>query len=96
MIEYENGEVKKVKVKFCVYSLYLEVLLDYVGLLMRNLCYVVVMIVVSVEQGVQVLQDVGYVIDFYYVCKFINMIQQMKLISDKVSKIYSMNIDNLF
>lgn len=49
MIEYENGEVKKVKVKFCVYSLYLEVLLDYVGLLMCNLCYVVVMIVVSVE-----------------------------------------------
>lgn len=55
IIEYENGEVKKVKVKFCVYSLYLEVLLDYVVLLMCNLCYVVVIIVVMVEQGVVVL-----------------------------------------
>ncbi|HEA8712938.1 TPA: flagellar assembly peptidoglycan hydrolase FlgJ, partial [Escherichia coli] len=32
----------------------------------------------------------------HYARKLTNMIQQMKSISDKVSKTYSMNIDNLF
>lgn len=48
-IEYENGEAKKVKAKFRVYSSYLEVLSDYVGLLTRNSRYVVVTIVASAE-----------------------------------------------
>ena len=42
------------------------------------------------------LQDAGYATDPHYARKLTNMIQQMKSISDKVSKTYSMNIDNLF
>ncbi|ENU3028094.1 TPA: flagellar assembly peptidoglycan hydrolase FlgJ, partial [Escherichia coli] len=44
----------------------------------------------------QALQDAGYATDPHYARKLTNMIQQMKSISDKVSKTYSMNIDNLF
>lgn len=40
--EYENGEAKKVKAKFRVYSSYLEALSDYVGLLTRNPRYAAV------------------------------------------------------
>lgn len=51
----------------------------------------------SAEQGAQALQDAGYATDPHYARKLTNMIQQMKSkISDKVSKTYSMNIDNLF
>lgn len=46
--------------------------------------------------GAQALQDAGYATDPHYARKLTNMIQQMKSISDKVSKTYSMNIDNLF
>ena len=94
--EYENGEAKKVKAKFRVYSSYLEALLDYVGLLTRNPRYAAVTTAVSAEQGAQALQDAGYATDPHYARKLTNMIQQMKSISDKVSKTYSMNIDNLF
>lgn len=94
--EYENGEAKKVKAKFRVYSSYLEALSDYVGLLTRNPRYAAVTTAASAEQGAQVLQDAGYATDPHYARKLTNMIQQMKSISDKVSKTYSMNIDNLF
>ncbi|HHU8972438.1 TPA: glucosaminidase domain-containing protein, partial [Escherichia coli] len=94
--EYENGEAKKVKAKFRVYSSYLEALSDYVGLLTRNPRYAAVTTAVSAEQGAQALQDAGYATDPHYARKLTNMIQQMKSISDKVSKTYSMNIDNLF
>ena len=94
--EYENGEAKKVKAKFRVYSSYLEALSDYVGLITRNPRYAAVTTAASAEQGAQALQDAGYATDPHYACKLTNMIQQMKSISDKVSKTYSMNIDNLF
>ena len=94
--EYENGEAKKVKAKFRVYSSYLEALSDYVGLLTRNPRYAAVTTAASAEQGAQALQDAGYATDPHYARKLTNMIQQMKSISDKVSKTYSMNIDNLF
>ena len=95
-IRRENGEAKKVKAKFRVYSSYLEALSDYVGLLTRNPRYAAVTTAVSAEQGAQALQDAGYATDPHYARKLTNMIQQMKSISDKVSKTYSMNIDNLF
>ncbi|HBD4472880.1 flagellar assembly peptidoglycan hydrolase FlgJ [Shigella flexneri] len=95
-IRRENGEAKKVKAKFRVYSSYLEALSDYVGLLTRNPRYAAVTTAASAEQGAQVLQDAGYATDPHYARKLTNMIQQMKSISDKVSKTYSMNIDNLF
>ena len=94
--EYENGEAKKVKAKFRVYSSYLEALSDYVGLLTRNPRYAAVTTAASAEQGAQALQDAGYATDPHYARKLTSMIQQMKSISDKVSKTYSMNIDNLF
>ena len=94
--EYENGEAKKVKAKFRVYSSYLEALSDYVGLLTRNPRYAAVTTAASAEQGAQALQDAGYATDPHYARKLTNMIQQMKSISDKVSKTYSMSIDNLF
>ncbi|MGC6744198.1 flagellar assembly peptidoglycan hydrolase FlgJ [Escherichia coli] len=96
LTEYENGEAKKVKAKFRVYSSYLEALSDYVGLLTRNPRYAAVTTAASAEQGAQALQDAGYATDPHYARKLTNMIQQMKSISDKVSKTYSMNIDNLF
>lgn len=40
--EYENGEAKKVKARFRVYSSYLEALSDYVGLISRNPRYAAV------------------------------------------------------
>ena len=95
-IRRENGEAKKVKAKFRVYSSYLEALSDYVGLLTRNPRYAAVTTAASAEQGAQALQDAGYATDPHYARKLTNMIQQMKSISDKVSKTYSMNIDNLF
>ncbi|STE51269.1 Muramidase (flagellum-specific) [Escherichia coli] len=55
--EYENGEAKKVKAKFRVYSSYLEALSDYVGLLTRNSRYAAVTTAASAEQGAQALQD---------------------------------------
>ena len=94
--EYENGEAKKVKAKFRVYSSYLEALSDYVGLITRNPRYAAVTTAASAEQGAQALQDAGYATDPHYARKLTSMIQQMKSISDKVSKTYSMNIDNLF
>ncbi|EFG8146165.1 flagellar assembly peptidoglycan hydrolase FlgJ [Escherichia coli] len=95
-IRRENGEAKKVKAKFRVYSSYLEALSDYVGLLTRNPRYAAVTTAASAEQGAQALQDAGYATDPHYARKLTSMIQQMKSISDKVSKTYSMNIDNLF
>ncbi|MBF9179083.1 flagellar assembly peptidoglycan hydrolase FlgJ, partial [Escherichia coli] len=47
--EYENGEAKKVKAKFRVYSSYLEALSDYVGLLTRNPRYAAVTTAASAE-----------------------------------------------
>ncbi|EFM2061531.1 flagellar assembly peptidoglycan hydrolase FlgJ [Escherichia coli] len=94
--EYENGEAKKVKAKFRVYSSYLEALSDYVGLLTRNPRYAAVTRAASAEQGAQALQDAGYATDPEYARKLTNMIQQLKAVSDKVSKTYSMSIDNLF
>ncbi|EGI6810241.1 flagellar assembly peptidoglycan hydrolase FlgJ [Escherichia coli] len=94
--EYENGEAKKVKAKFRVYSSYLEALSDYVGLLTRNPRYAAVTRAASAEQGAQALQDAGYATDPEYARKLTNMIQQLKSVNDKVSKTYSMSIDNLF
>ncbi|TBR65179.1 MULTISPECIES: flagellar assembly peptidoglycan hydrolase FlgJ [unclassified Escherichia] len=94
--EYENGEAKKVKAKFRVYSSYFEALSDYVGLLTRNPRYAAVTRAASAEQGAQALQDAGYATDPEYARKLTNMIQQLKSVSDKVSKTYSMSIDNLF
>ncbi|RZM96947.1 flagellar assembly peptidoglycan hydrolase FlgJ [Escherichia sp. E4208] len=94
--EYENGEAKKVKAKFRVYSSYFEALSDYVGLLTRNPRYAAVTRAASAELGAQALQDAGYATDPEYARKLTNMIQQLKSVSDKVSKTYSMSIDNLF
>lgn len=94
--EYENGEAKKVKAKFRVYGSYLEALSDYVGLLTRNPRYAAVATAASAEQGAQALQNAGYATDPHYARKLTSMIQQLKSMSDKVSKAYSMSIDNLF
>ncbi|HAT3902100.1 TPA: flagellar assembly peptidoglycan hydrolase FlgJ [Citrobacter koseri] len=94
--EYENGEAKKVKAKFRVYSSYLEALSDYVGLLTRNPRYAAVTAASTAEQGAQALQNAGYATDPDYARKLTSMIQQLKSMSDKVSKTYSANLDNLF
>jgi flagellar protein FlgJ len=49
--EYENGEAKKVKARFRVYSSYLEALSDYVGLISRNPRYAAVTAAATAEQG---------------------------------------------
>ncbi|WES70167.1 flagellar assembly peptidoglycan hydrolase FlgJ [Superficieibacter sp. HKU1] len=94
--EFENGEAKKVKAKFRVYSSYLEALSDYVGLLTRNPRYAAVTTASSAEQGAQALQNAGYATDPAYARKLTSMIQQMKAMSDKVSKAYGNDIENLF
>lgn len=94
--EYENGEAKKVKARFRVYSSYLEALSDYVGLISRNPRYAAVTTAATAEQGAQALQNAGYATDPNYARKLTSMIQQLKSMSEKVSKTYSTNIDNLF
>lgn len=94
--EYENGEAKKVKARFRVYSSYLEALSDYVGLISRNPRYAAVTAAATAEQGAQALQNAGYATDPHYARKLTSMIQQLKSMSEKVSKTYSTNIDNLF
>ncbi|EHC48970.1 Flagellar protein FlgJ [Salmonella enterica subsp. enterica serovar Give str. S5-487] len=64
--EYENGEAKKVKAKFRVYSSYLEALSDYVALLTRNPRYAAVTTAATAEQGAVALQNAGYATDPNY------------------------------
>ncbi|BCU56092.1 flagellar assembly peptidoglycan hydrolase FlgJ [Enterobacter kobei] len=94
--EFENGEAKKVKAKFRVYSSYLEALSDYVGVLTRNPRYAAVTNAATAEQGAQALQNAGYATDPNYARKLTGMIQQMKAMGEKVSKAYSNDIENLF
>ncbi|UYU33298.1 flagellar assembly peptidoglycan hydrolase FlgJ [Siccibacter colletis] len=94
--EFENGEAKKVKAKFRVYGSYLEALSDYVGLLTRNPRYAAVTTAATPEQGAQALQSAGYATDPNYARKLNTMIQQLKAMSDKVSKTYSNDLSNLF
>ncbi len=94
--EYENGEAKKVKAKFRVYSSYLEALSDYVGLLTRNPRYAAVTSASTAEQGAQALQNAGYATDPGYARKLTGMIQQLKGMSEKVSKAYGNDLENLF
>lgn len=94
--EFENGEAKKVKARFRVYSSYLEALSDYVGLLTRNPRYAGVTSASSAEQGAQALQNAGYATDPHYARKLTSMIQLLKSMSEKVNKTYSANLDNLF
>lgn len=94
--EFENGEAKKVKAKFRVYSSYLEALSDYVGLLTRNPRYAAVTSAATAEQGAQALQNAGYATDPKYAQKLTSMIQQLKSMGEKVSKAYSNDIENLF
>ena len=94
--EFENGESKKVKAKFRVYSSYLEALSDYVGLLTRNPRYAAVTSASTAEQGAQALQNAGYATDPQYARKLTSMIQQLKAMSDKVSNTYRNDIEILF
>lgn len=94
--EYENGEAKKVKAKFRVYSSYLEALSDYVGLLTRNPRYEAVTNAATAEQGAQALQNAGYATDPNYARKLTSMIQQLKSMSEKVSKAYNNDLSTLF
>lgn len=94
--EYENGEAKKVKARFRVYSSYLEALSDYVGLLSRNPRYAAVTTAATAEQGAQALQNAGYATDPHYARKLTSMIQQLKAMGEKVSKAYGGDIENLF
>lgn len=94
--EFENGEAKKVKAKFRVYSSYLEALSDYVSVLTRNPRYAAVTTAATAEQGAQALQSAGYATDPNYARKLTGMIQQMKAMGEKVSKAYSNDIENLF
>lgn len=94
--EFENGEAKKVKAKFRVYSSYLEALSDYVSMLTRNPRYAAVTTAATAEQGAQALQNAGYATDPQYARKLTGMIQQLKSMGEKVSKAYSNDIENLF
>lgn len=94
--EYENGAAVKVKAKFRVYSSYLEALSDYVGLLSRNPRYTAVTQAATPEQGAQALQNAGYATDPNYARKLTSMIQQLKSMSEKVSKAYNTDLENLF
>ena len=94
--EYENGEAKKVKARFRVYSSYLEALSDYVSMLSRNPRYAAVTTAATPEQGAQALQNAGYATDPKYAQKLTTMIQQLKSMGEKVSKAYGNDIENLF
>lgn len=94
--EYENGEAKKVKARFRVYSSYLEALSDYVTMLSRNPRYAAVTTAATPEQGAQALQNAGYATDPKYAQKLTTMIQQLKSMGEKVSKAYGNDIENLF
>jgi len=94
--EFENGEAKKIKAKFRVYSSYLEALSDYVNLLSRNPRYAAVTQAATAEQGAQALQSAGYATDPQYARKLTSMFQQLKSMGEKVSKAYSNDLENLF
>ena len=94
--EYENGEAKKVKARFRVYSSYLEALSDYVSMLSRNPRDAAVTTAATPEQGAQALQNAGYATDPKYAQKLTTMIQQLKSMGEKVSKAYGNDIENLF
>ncbi|KEA52667.1 MULTISPECIES: flagellar assembly peptidoglycan hydrolase FlgJ [Mangrovibacter] len=94
--EFENGQAKKVKAAFRVYSSYLEALSDYVGLLSKNPRYAAVTTAATAEQGAQALQRAGYATDPGYASKLTSLIQQLKSMSDKVSKAYNNDLSNLF
>lgn len=98
--EFENGESRKVKAKFRVYSSYLEALSDYVGVLSRNPRYAAVTTAATAEQGAQALQNAGYATDPQYARKLTSMIAQLKSMGEsmgeKVSKAYGNDIENLF
>lgn len=81
IIEYINGKLQKCVEKFCVYDFYVDVFKDYVNLLCSNLCYEKVLVSVQDVYGfVYGLQCVGYVIDLYYVEKFLCIICQLFLV----------------
>ncbi|MEY8710142.1 flagellar rod assembly protein/muramidase FlgJ [Mangrovibacter phragmitis] len=94
--EFENGQAKKVKAAFRVYSSYLEALSDYVSLLSKNPRYAAVTTAATAEQGAQALQRAGYATDPGYANKLTSLIQQLKSMSDKVSKAYNNDLSNLF
>ncbi|KMK19125.1 flagellar rod assembly protein FlgJ [Pluralibacter gergoviae] len=94
--EFENGAAKKVKARFRVYDSYLDALADYVSLLTRNPRYAAVTSAATAEQGAQALQRAGYATDPEYARKLTSMIQQLKSMSDKVSKAYGQQLDALF
>ncbi|WP_353614020.1 flagellar assembly peptidoglycan hydrolase FlgJ [Mangrovibacter phragmitis] len=94
--EFENGQAKKVKASFRVYSSYLEALSDYVSLLSKNPRYAAVTTAATAEQGAQALQRAGYATDPGYASKLTSLIQQLKSMSDKVSKAYNNDLSNLF
>ncbi|TGD40078.1 flagellar assembly peptidoglycan hydrolase FlgJ, partial [Salmonella enterica subsp. enterica serovar Poona] len=50
----------------------------------------------TAEEGAVALQKAGYATDPNYARKLTSMIQQLKAMSEKVSKTYSANLDNLF
>lgn len=92
--EYDKGEEKKVRARFRVYRSYLEALSDYINLLTRNPRYISVTTAATAEQGARALQNAGYATDPDYARKLTVMIQQLKAMTDKVSKAY--DIGNLF
>lgn len=95
--EYENGVAKKVKAKFRVYHSYFESLTDYIRLLTQNPRYAGVAKATTPEQGAYALQHAGYATDPAYAKKLNSIIQQLKSMSDKVSKAYSVDeLSNLF
>lgn len=94
--EFENGAAKKVKATFRVYGSYLEGLADYVNLLTRNPRYAAVTRAATPEQGAQALQNAGYATDPQYARKLTTMIQQLKSVSEKVSRAYSSDLSTLF
>lgn len=98
--EFENGVAKKIKAKFRVYGSYFESLADYIRLIMQNPRYAKVASAKTPEQGAHALQHAGYATDPNYAQKLNNIIQQLKLLSDKAGKVNqaynSAELTNLF
>ncbi|ACS85333.1 flagellar assembly peptidoglycan hydrolase FlgJ [Musicola paradisiaca] len=94
--EFENGRSYRVKEKFRVYDSYLESINDYISLLTNNSRYKDVVNAGNAEEAAYALQRAGYATDPRYGDKLVQIIGQIKNVSQKAVKAYTHDISGLF
>lgn len=94
--EFENGRAYKTKELFRVYDSYLDALNDYVSLLTNNSRYQSVLDAKSAEDAAYALQRAGYATDPHYGDKLVQVIGQIKQMSQQAVRAYTRDLSALF